>query len=49
MLTFLATVPFPRYHFYIIPTIPIFAPSPAVSAWEWYAKRKPSREEAGMA
>lgn len=48
-LIFLATVPLTRYHFAIIPMITILAAVAFVSAWEWYAKRKPSREEAGMA
>ena len=47
-LIFLASVPLTRYHFAIIPMITVLAAVALVSAWEWYAKRKASGEQAGV-
>ncbi len=46
-LIFLATVPLTRYHFAIIPMITILAAVAFVSAWDRFASRKPSGEQAG--
>ncbi len=48
-LIFLASVPLTRYHFAIIPMITILAAVAFVSTWDWYANRKPSGEQGGVA
>ena len=48
-LIFLASVPLTRYHFAIIPMITVLAAIVFVSAWERFAKRKPSGEQSGVA